>query len=326
MYEEYEAGLGGLAGALANTHPNIVAIIIAATTIVAALAAYRAYRRLHLARVIEDTPTSKVRSAPQGYVELRGKARLMDGPPIVAPLSGLPCVWYRYRIEEEQTVQGQGGTERRWTKVDEGESTDLFWLEDSTGRVVIDPEGAEVTPKGKDTWRSHAGAVLRGQPAPVASYLASHRSGNRRRFTEWRLAPGQRLFAIGMLKAVKSHVDAPTVEEEVRELLRAWKGDQDTLKARFDLNKDGRIDDKEWVLARAQARREVLRSRREEHQQFVEPINVMAHVEGDERPFLLSAYPQRQLARRYRLGTALYVALFFLAGSAAVWVFNTRFL
>lgn len=326
MEEDYADRFGGLARVLANADPAVVAVIIAVIVVTAALAGYRAYRRLHLARMIEDTPTSKIRSAPQGYVELQGKARLMDGPPIVAPLSGLPCAWYRYRIEEQQTVQVQGRAEQRWTTVDEGESTDLFWLEDRTGRVVIDPEGAEVTPRGKDVWHSHAGAVLRGQPAPVAKYLASHPGGSRRRFTEWRLAPGQRLYAIGLLKAVKSHVDAPTVEEEVRELLRTWKGDQEALKARFDLNKDGRIDDKEWVLARAQARREVLRSRREEQKGLVEPINVMAHVEGDERPFLLSAYRQRHLARRYRLGTALYLVLFFLAGSAAVWVFNTRFL
>jgi hypothetical protein len=326
MDEENGAGLGRLLHVLAHADPKIIALIIGAFAIVAALAVYRAYRRLHLARIIEDTPTSKIRSAPQGYVELQGKARPMDGPPIIAPLSGLPCAWYRYRIEEQQTVQVQGRTERRWVTVDEGESTDLFWLQDSTGRVVIDPEGAEVTPRGKDTWHSRAGAVLRGQPALVAGYLASHHSVNRRRFSEWRLAPGQPLYAIGILKAVKSHVDGPTVEVEVRELLRAWKGDQDALKARFDLNHDGRIDDKEWVLVRSQARREVLRSRREEQQQFVEPINVMAHVEGDERPFLLSAYPQHHLAQRYRLGTALYLALFFLAGSAAVWVFNTRFL
>lgn len=326
MDEDYTGALSRLARALANADPNIVAVIIAAIGIAAAVAGYRAYRRLHLARVIEDTPTSKIRSAPQGYVELQGKAQLMDGPPIIAPLSGLPCVWYRYRVEEEQKVQVQGRAERRWTTVDEGESTDLFWLEDRTGRVVIDPEGAEVTPRGKDTWHSHAGAVLRGRPAPVTAYLHSHPGGNRRRFSEWRLAAGQPLYAIGVLKAVKSHTHPPTVAEEVRELLQAWKGDQDTLKARFDLNKDGRIDDKEWVLARAQARREVLRSRREEERQSVEPINVMAHIEGDERPFLLSAYPQRDLAQRYRLGTALYLVLFFLAGSAAVWVFNTRFL
>lgn len=325
MDDDYGRGLGRLAQALANADPLVVAAIIAAAGVIAVLAGYRAYRRLHLARLIEDTPTAKIRSAPQGYVELQGKARLMDGPPIVAPLSALPCVWYRYRIEQEETVQAQGRTQRRWVTVEEGESTDLFWLEDRTGRVVIDPEGAEVTPKGKDTWHSHAGAVLRGQPAPVANYLARHPGASRRRFTEWRLASGQRLYAIGLLKAAQSHADAPTVEEEVRELLRAWKDDQATLKARFDLNQDGRIDDQEWRLARAQARREVLRTRREEQQQFVEPLNVMAHVEGDERPFLLSAYPQRQLARRYRVGTALYLALFFLAGSAAMWVFSTRF-
>ena len=42
---------------------------------------------LHRKRIIEDTPTSKIRSAAQGYVELIGYGQLMEGQPIVAPLT-----------------------------------------------------------------------------------------------------------------------------------------------------------------------------------------------------------------------------------------------
>ena len=59
---------------------------------------------LHRKRIIEDTPTSKIRSAAQGYVELVGYGQLMDGQPIVAPpLTGTICTWYDYSVDEHQT-------------------------------------------------------------------------------------------------------------------------------------------------------------------------------------------------------------------------------
>ena len=52
---------------------------------------FRSWRR---SRLIEDTPLSRVRSATQGYVELGGRARLMPGPPILAPLTLQSCTWW----------------------------------------------------------------------------------------------------------------------------------------------------------------------------------------------------------------------------------------
>ena len=45
-----------------------------------------AFRWLHIARMIEDTPTSRVRSAAQGYVEVAGRCRPLDGARNLAPL------------------------------------------------------------------------------------------------------------------------------------------------------------------------------------------------------------------------------------------------
>lgn len=311
---------------ISQTDPTVIGISIALLTFGAVFATWRSWHNLHNARTIEDIPTAKARSAHQGYVELEGVGKLMDGPPILAPLSGLPSVWYRYRIEELRTTYLKGRTRRRWVTVEKGESTEVFWFEDDTGRVAIDPEGAEVTPKHKDVWRSAGG--LRGfatRPASIVKFLTTHPSGNSYRFTEERINPGDTVYALGLLKNLGSHVGGPTVDEEVRQLLREWKQNQATLKQRFDLNEDGKIDQKEWRLARSQARREVLQSRRGESKHFSEGINLLTRTNDRNRPYLISAYTQQYLVKRYRHWALLYGVGFFLVGGAGVWLLNTRF-
>jgi hypothetical protein len=317
--------LAALAREVADTDPLIVGIGIGLSALGSAYCGLRAWHGLHKARTIEDIPTAKARSAPQGYVELEGAGRLMDGPPIVAPLSGLPCVWFRYRIEEQVTTEHRGHTQTRWQTVARGESTEVFWLEDDTGRVAVDPEGADVTPKHKDVWQSRSMTGGINYPATITNFLTTHPGPNPYRFTEVRINPGDRLYALGMLKNVASYINQPTLDEEVRELLRVWKQDQADLKQRFDLNRDGNIDQQEWMLARAAARREAQKTRRETQMQFTDGINLLSRPADTRRPYILSAYPQKHLVKRYRSAAALYGTGFFLLGIAAVWLFNTRF-
>ena len=54
------------------------------------------------ARVVADTPTSRVGSAPQGYVELHGVARTHPGNVLVGPLTATACVWFRFQVEEKR--------------------------------------------------------------------------------------------------------------------------------------------------------------------------------------------------------------------------------
>ncbi|MDX1488402.1 MAG: GIDE domain-containing protein [Acidiferrobacterales bacterium] len=315
-----------LGQAIARADGNMVGFGIAALSASAAISSWQSWRHLHRARTIEDIPTARARSAYQGYVELEGTGRLMEGAPIIAPLSGLPCVWYRYRVERLERDHYGGRTRQRWVTVERGQSQDIFWLEDDTGRVVVDPEGAEITPKHKDVWNARPDlAGFARQPASVVHYLTSHPSEQRHRFTEERINPGDYIYAIGFLKNIGSHAAWPTVDEEVRQLLRAWKQDQTTLKQRFDLDNDGTIDQKEWKLARSQARREVLKERRQQNKQFVEGINVLARPADRQRPFLLSAYRQTHLIKRYRIWAVAYGAGFVALSTLAVWVFNTRF-
>jgi len=54
-------------------------------------------------RLIQDTPTSKIRSMALGRVELYGQA--VEKAELTAPLTGAACVYYRYQVEQE--VQGR---------------------------------------------------------------------------------------------------------------------------------------------------------------------------------------------------------------------------
>ena len=106
---------------------------------------FRWWRR---ARLIDDTPTSRIRSAAQGYVELSGRAALTSGTQLVAPLSGRPCVWWLFRIERKR----RSGKNTHWETVNRGLSNQPFLLTDDTGSCLVNPQGAEVHPSDKSVW------------------------------------------------------------------------------------------------------------------------------------------------------------------------------
>ncbi len=324
------AAIAQLTRDVAQTDPVVVALMITVVASIALVVGWRAWRSLFQARLIEDTPVSKARSAPQGYVELEGIARAMDGAPTIAPLTGLPCCWYRYLVEEQTTTHDRNGEHRRWEVVDRGECTDTFWLEDNTGRVALDPEGAEISPKHKDAWNSNSGfSRSPALPDTVATFMRTffltRDSVNPHRFTEWRINSGDPLYALGLLKNVSSYTSAPTINEDVSQLLREWKKNQPALKQQFDLNKDGQIDEREWMLVRAQARREVMKTRAQHAEKSIEGINLLGPTRDSARPFIVSAYPQQQLIQRYRWAAMFYGLGFFAAGSIGIWLAHARF-
>ncbi len=317
--------LAGLANTIHHSDPVVVGLGVVILAAGSAYCSWRTWRHVSDVRLIEDTPTARIRSAPQGYVELEGLGKMMDGPPIIARLSGLPCVWFRYKIEERITNTTGRGNTQRWETIDRGESTETFWLQDDTGRVVVDPEGADITPRHKDSWRSSTPVAGIAYPGHVRGFLATGASDSRYRFTEERINSGERLYALGLLKNISSYTSMPTVDAEVRMLLRDWKNDQPALLQKFDLNHDGNIDQTEWMLARAQARREVMKGRQEETRTFTDGLNLLGPTHDHTRPYILSAFTQSEIVKRYRRWAMLYATGCFLLGLATVWVFNAKF-
>jgi hypothetical protein len=237
------------------------------------------YRR---ARAVADTPTSRIASAPQGYVELAGIARPFPNDRLLSPASRIHCVWYHYIVEEKRG--------KDWRKVDEAISDDSFLIDDGTGQAVVDPERGEVHSTRKRNWRV-----------------------DNRRFTEWYLVPDERVFVIGELRTEGGSNSQLDAAADISALLAKWKADKADLHRRFDLDGNGQIDLKEWELVRAAARREV----QKQHQDIrSQPGIHMVSKPGDGRPFLISNLDPDRVARRYGMWTAIQFSMAVLCGIA----------
>ncbi len=286
--------LASFAARVAEASPKAFAIWLGVSSVVTAVLFGTAFRNWRWARMIEDIPTSRARSAHQGYVELQGTAELMDGPPIRTPISTRDCVWWSLTVDERT---GDG-----WRTISRETSDELFYLRDDTGQCIVDPEGAHVS-------APHKRVTLTGRPKATVSGASAGRFRNTERF----IAPHDRLYVIGLHKTHKG-IDHWDSEAELLEKLREWKRDQDRLLHRFDTNRDGRIDAREWEAARRAARAEVAREHREAS---VQPGVSVLGAPQDSRPFLIAADDQRGYTRRLRRIAAITGALF-LAGAAVV--------
>ena len=287
-------------------------------------AAWWALVHLRRHRAIEHMPTALIRSAPQGYVELRGMAELMDGDPIHAPLSLRKCVWYQYKVEHLEQTDSNGRRRARWVTVDQGLSEHLFYLIDTSGRCAIDPDGAAVTPMHHHVWYGNSRIPGRYHDDDGAWWArALGRLGAAYRYTERRIDPGDQLYAIGQFithgGGGASAIDADAM---VGDRLREWKRDRAWVLREFDDNRDGQIDLAEWSVARARAEVEVAAEL--ENTSGPPPVDVLGHTRDRRRPFILAAGSEDTLVTRSkRTAAALLVAAMPLL-CVTLWLISTR--
>ncbi len=164
---------------------------------------------LHAAKqklLVDNLPVSKTTGVFIGEVELVGAAYAQA--PLASFLAQQPCVYWRYRIEEQwektetatetdssgktRTVQR---TENGWQTIAQGSSDDTpFWLKDDHGTIRIQPKGANVEPRkvlDRQCTRSDSFYYRKAPQEAIAN------STHHRRFTEEIIAPGAALFVVG---------------------------------------------------------------------------------------------------------------------------------
>lgn len=241
---------------------------------------------LHRKRLIIGTPTSRIASAAQGYVELLGRA-CPEGAPILGKCSLLPCLWYRYTVEKRNH-------KHEWRTVSSGESTAPFRLDDGSGTCVIDPAGAEIIARHKDTWQI-----------------------GDERYTEWKILEGDEVYVLGEFKTLGGSHNLLTHDELVKQVLSEWKQNHANLLRRFDLDNNGMLDMDEWLLARQAAKRE---ARKRLNEARAEPDTHFMLQPHDGRLYLISNLSPEKLARRYTLWTWLHLLIFFGALGGIVWL------
>jgi hypothetical protein len=229
-------------------------------------------------------PTSRIASAAQGYVELHGQGRPLDLNPLHSPLSGAACLWYRYQVERKTS-------DDKWETVEQAVSHTSFVLDDGSGQCLVDPEGAEIVTRHCRRWNE-------------GDY----------RYVEWTLQERDRIYVLGnfLTRHPSQGLDAGA---DVRELLAEWKTDQPGLLRRFDLDRDGQLDEREWNLARRLARGEVEKRHRELRRQ-----PELHLVEGAPSSlYMISNHDPDKLARRFLWMAAGQLLAFFAALGWLAW-------
>jgi hypothetical protein len=156
---------------------------------------YRGFRLLERRRLILDTPASKIRSASVGMVELSG---LAVGPyTLTAPVTAKPCYYHRSFVWELR----QCGKNKQWVKVAAECMHVPFFLDDNTGKVMVDPRGAELDlhrdfqQEFCDSWFTSKAEV----PPNVRMMLERHgiRTTNKIKVEEFCIKPKNALFVLG---------------------------------------------------------------------------------------------------------------------------------
>ena len=243
-------------------------------------------RAIRHARLIADTPTARIASAAQGYTELQGRGQPLDGTPLLSPVNALPVLWYRLVTERRQS-------DGKWKVVSTDTSDASFLLDDGSGQCVIDPDGAEMLVRRCDEFRC-----------------------DDLRYRQRALIRNDRLYVLGDFATLGS-VDADfDVAAQVRDLLAQWKANHPELLARFDLDGDGQIDQREWELARAQAKREV---RRLQAEVLAAPELHVVRRPANGRLFLISDRDPEQIGRNYRWLAAFHACVFLGTAAAGAW-------
>jgi hypothetical protein len=157
----------------------------------------RGFRLLARKRLLLNTPTSKIRSASMGLVEISG---LATGPYTVpAPITGKAC--YLYRTTAWQ--QRESGKHHDWVKVAEETLHVPFFVDDGTGKLLVEPHGAELD-LHRDFRQEFGGSLFstRDQvPMEVSNFLGRHGVTPSRhiRIEECAIKPKNALFIVGTL-------------------------------------------------------------------------------------------------------------------------------
>jgi hypothetical protein len=132
-------------------------------------------------QLIENIPTSKIRSLALGLVEITGLVMPFENRILKSPLEQKDCVYYRYLVEEYHTdSKGRG----HWSTVEDKKESVPFYLKDETDSILVDAKEAKIE----------------------LSVDFKTQNGNRM-YTEWCIEPNNNLYILGTVAENESKVE-----------------------------------------------------------------------------------------------------------------------
>ncbi|MGA9798872.1 MAG: GIDE domain-containing protein [Terriglobales bacterium] len=248
---------------------------------------FRGFPFLKRKQLIQDIPTSTVRGASLGAVEVSG--RVVGPYTLIAPLSETDCFYYR--------AVGRGSSKEEKDPREEILYAPFF-LDDGTGRVMVDPRGAETelratvdddySPSSGDAFTRHF-LVRHG----ISSSLPAH-------LEEYCIRAGDQLYVLATLRenpGLQSAADCLAGGVVQRE-----QGFLSTEAA--DLQRRAAI---ESMLPPGSAPPRIPQDRPAETEVFDlnPPVVLMKGTSG--QPFFISCRSQREVIQELAWRSALYI-------------------
>ncbi len=228
--------------------------------------------------LIEDTPTSKLRSVAAGLVEVSG---IITSPiPVVSPISGSPCVFFRYYKE----VYVSGGRYSHWvlTEIGEGFAEDCI-LKDETGEIGVNVKNASYFLTNKYTTNQTFNEMR-----------FSLFGADNVRYTEEYILDGQKVYVLGTAKPVSKSTS-------YGRFLSMLKKDKEKMRD-FDLNGDGVIDNEEWEKAQKKLKDEYL-----EYKQLKgQAADLVIDRDPRNKVFIISNEKEHSILKRLKIALPLY--------------------
>lgn len=250
---------------------------------------FRLWRRK---RLIENIPTSKIRSMAMGLVELYGEAE----PYFIlikAPLTGEDCVFYKYLVER---YESRGKSSSWVTVVNNTSYHNPFYLNDDTGKVLINLQHVELHMAEPD-FTFETGPCGQEYPQPLLSFLTqnsiSYKSffvRHRMRFKEWRIHRKDKIYVLG--SARKNENLASDFKLELYNRIEQLKNSPAEIK-KIDKNQDGEIGMDEWGRAVQDIEMDLL----EELKNIDKPLetNIVIARGQEEKVFIISEKSEKDL-------------------------------
>jgi hypothetical protein len=186
-------------------------------------ALYGGWSRYMDAQLVRDTPTSTVRSLAVGAAEVKGTAAPVNEP-LASPLTRQAACMYQLRVKEQQPDDDGGSS---WETVFYTSEGVPFLLDDGTGSVRVEPDGADLQIERETTIEVDEGDR---PPEAVRDWSAEHGVGGRhltstsrhdRRLQERVLADGESAYVFGGAQRLEG---AGSAENERNLVLREHAG------------------------------------------------------------------------------------------------------
>ncbi len=268
----------------------------------------RIYQTHQRYRFIQDTATSRIASAAQGYSEIKGTAELLPESYIQSPFSKRKCVWFQCKVEVKKT----SGKRNYWVEESNLISDEIFILRDDSGDCIVIPEQARVISSYHRVW--HGSGLQAAHTAPETSSHFNFLAKGNYRFTESMIFVADPLYILGEFESIRKNPDEAAVKQQVEDLVQQWKIQPMRYLKPFDLDNNGKIQQQEWNRIRQHARTQVLQ--RYQQQQ----IHTIKKPRETSLPFLISTRSEQELLIKKRLSLVLYLMLFFIISSLLIYM------